>query len=486
MPRSGLTSRTRPRIGVVVDDDGDGASRAARHGADGGRDAASTSWPRGHAPDVAGVARSTPTGDGGRRCRRRLRASPRVCTPGAAAVAAEAWVGAARGARARRVPARSAIDVFAGILLDGEPWRGAHGRAGAAAWLALNPVERQDYRKLGSLAAEVSRAGIARRLSWRIKAGDRSRVLERAGGSLDAITGGARLRRRARRRRRRDLGRPRHREVHRHGGREPRRAASIPKSSCSAAASPARAICCSSRSARSARAGCRPSDARALRVEFSTLGDRRASPSARRGSRCVARRMIVLSGADVVLPDRMLGGRHARPRRRSHRRYRAGPARRRGGARRTSTFRDHYIVPGFIDVHVHGVEGIDTLDGGDGDRGDGASGCRATASPRSARRRSRARRRRCGAMLAGVRARAHDAPAPRGARVLPAHLESNFINPDYKGAQPLECLRLAAAARARGAKAELHRRATSSPRSPPRGPTSASSRSRRSSTAGSI
>ena len=31
-------------------------------------------------------------------------------------------------------------------------------------------------------------------------------------------------------------------------------------------------------------------------------------------------------------------------------------------------FHDHYIVPGFIDVHVHGVDGIDTLDdlpGGD-------------------------------------------------------------------------------------------------------------------------
>jgi N-acetylglucosamine-6-phosphate deacetylase len=29
-----------------------------------------------------------------------------------------------------------------------------------------------------------------------------------------------------------------------------------------------------------------------------------------------------------------------------------------------------------------------------------------------------------------------------GARVLAAHLESNFINPDYCGAQPIECLRL--------------------------------------------
>jgi glucokinase len=80
-------------------------------------------------------------------------------------------------------------EVFAGLRLAGKPWSGAHGRAGAAAWLALNPVERQDYRKLGSLAAEVSAKGIARRLSWRIQAGDRSRVLDSAGGSLEAITG---------------------------------------------------------------------------------------------------------------------------------------------------------------------------------------------------------------------------------------------------------------------------------------------------------
>jgi glucokinase len=110
------------------------------------------------------------------------------CTPGAAAVAAEAWVGAARGAR-HAVCLHVGDDVFAGLLLDGKPWAGAHNRAGAAAWLAINPVERQDYRKLGSLAAEISSRGIARRLSWRIQAGDYSRVLDAAGGSLDAITG---------------------------------------------------------------------------------------------------------------------------------------------------------------------------------------------------------------------------------------------------------------------------------------------------------
>ena len=33
------------------------------------------------------------------------------------------------------------------------------------------------------------------------------------------------------------------------------------------------------------------------------------------------------------------------------------------------------------------------------------------------------------------------AAAPGRARVLPAHLESNFINPEYRGAQPASCLR---------------------------------------------
>jgi N-acetylglucosamine-6-phosphate deacetylase len=43
-------------------------------------------------------------------------------------------------------------------------------------------------------------------------------------------------------------------------------------------------------------------------------------------------------------------------------------------------------------------------------------------------------------MLAGVRLARTTRP-PGGARVLPAHLESNFINPEYRGAQPQSCLR---------------------------------------------
>ena len=68
--------------------------------------------------------------------------------------------------------------------------------------------------------------------------------------------------------------------------------------------------------------------------------------------------MIVLSGAALVLPDRILSpgtltindGRIVEIR----------PDLPSGAA--AFGFPGHYIVPGFIDVHVHGVAGVDTLD----------------------------------------------------------------------------------------------------------------------------
>src|SRR5437773_16304 len=90
---------------------------------------------------------------------------------GTAAAVAEAWVGAARGARdvvLFSVAERSS----AGIVRNGAPMLGAHGRAPAVGWLALNPVEREDYRKAGCLESEVGAPGRVRRLVWRIKAGD--------------------------------------------------------------------------------------------------------------------------------------------------------------------------------------------------------------------------------------------------------------------------------------------------------------------------
>ena len=71
--------------------------------------------------------------------------------------------------------------------------------------------------------------------------------------------------------------------------------------------------------------------------------------------------MIVLSGADVVLPDRILspgtlvldGERIVEV---------AAGSRASAGSDEHFNLAGHLIVPGFIDVHIHGVEGSDTLD----------------------------------------------------------------------------------------------------------------------------
>jgi len=111
----------------------------------------------------------------------------RVIRSGTAAAIAEAWIGAARGVP--DVVYFSVADhAVAGMVRDGRPVTGAHGRAAAVAWLSLNPVDREDYRKAGCVEAEVAPAGIVRRLIWRIKAGDHSRVLDAVNGDLGAIT----------------------------------------------------------------------------------------------------------------------------------------------------------------------------------------------------------------------------------------------------------------------------------------------------------
>jgi predicted NBD/HSP70 family sugar kinase len=106
---------------------------------------------------------------------------------GAAAAVGEAWIGAARGAR-DVVLFGLGEHTTAGIIRDGVPATGAHRRGASIAWLALNPVEREDYRKTGCLEAEVAAAGIVRRIVWRIKAGDHSRVQDRVDGDLASIT----------------------------------------------------------------------------------------------------------------------------------------------------------------------------------------------------------------------------------------------------------------------------------------------------------
>ena len=152
--------------------------------------------------------------------------------------------------------------------------------------------------------------------------------------------------------------------------------------------------------------------------------------------------MIVLSGADVVLPDRIVspgtvvieGDRilDVVPGRRS-----PSPG---------STLLDlhrHYIVAGFIDVHVHGLEGHDVHDALEDPKAISAMAsllprygvvafCPTTVACAPAALRG---------VLGAVR-QARIAAPPAAARVLPAHVESSFLNPEFRGAHPADCLRL--------------------------------------------
>jgi N-acetylglucosamine-6-phosphate deacetylase len=148
--------------------------------------------------------------------------------------------------------------------------------------------------------------------------------------------------------------------------------------------------------------------------------------------------MIALSGADIVLPDRIVQGgsividqgRIAAIEARA-----IGP----GAGHTVVDLANHTIVPGFVDVHVHGIEGIDVLDGPDAiddvamrlPKYGVTAFCPTSVACTPARLTT---------LLSGV-ARALSAPVATAARVLPAHLESNFINPEWNGAQPLHCLR---------------------------------------------
>jgi N-acetylglucosamine-6-phosphate deacetylase len=98
----------------------------------------------------------------------------------------------------------------------------------------------------------------------------------------------------------------------------------------------------------------------------------------------------------------------------------------------------YFIVPGFIDVHVHGVDGTDVLDGGDaltkiavGLTKYGVTAFCPTTVACSVAVLQRT--------LDAVR-QLREQPAVRAAQVIGAHLESNFVNPDYRGAQPREYL----------------------------------------------
>ena len=148
--------------------------------------------------------------------------------------------------------------------------------------------------------------------------------------------------------------------------------------------------------------------------------------------------MIALSGADLVLPDRVVrGGSIVIDQGRiAAIEPRAIDA---AAGRTVIDLSNHTIAPGFVDVHVHGIAGIDVLDGADAVAGVASRlpkyGVTAFCPTSVACAPAQLTR-----MLDGV-ARARVSRAGGAARVLPAHLESNFINPEWSGAQPVHCLR---------------------------------------------
>jgi N-acetylglucosamine-6-phosphate deacetylase len=147
---------------------------------------------------------------------------------------------------------------------------------------------------------------------------------------------------------------------------------------------------------------------------------------------------VTLGGANLVLPDRVLGPATLAIENEQIAEIVPGARPVRAGA----THHDltgHFIVPGFVDVHVHGVDGLDSLDAGAPleaiarrlTRYGVTAFCPTTVACTPVQ---------LALVLAAVEV-ARRTPAAGAAHVLPAHLESNFINAEYRGAQPLACVR---------------------------------------------
>ena len=144
--------------------------------------------------------------------------------------------------------------------------------------------------------------------------------------------------------------------------------------------------------------------------------------------------MIRLRGARLVLPDRVLEGAALV----MHDGAIVEIAADSGPSPDDVACDGHWVLPGFIDGHIHGVEGTDVLSGPDAvsrvaaalPRRGVTAFCPTTiaCTPAALDR-----------FLAAVDAAADRAPG--AARVIGAHLESNFLNPEYNGAQPATCLR---------------------------------------------
>jgi glucokinase len=79
-----------------------------------------------------------------------------------ASAAGEAWVGAARG-KNNVVYLSVGEEIEAGVLADGRVVPGATGQAGAAGWLAVGEIFKDEYESRGCLTTEAAMAAFKRR-----------------------------------------------------------------------------------------------------------------------------------------------------------------------------------------------------------------------------------------------------------------------------------------------------------------------------------
>jgi N-acetylglucosamine-6-phosphate deacetylase len=152
---------------------------------------------------------------------------------------------------------------------------------------------------------------------------------------------------------------------------------------------------------------------------------------------------IFVSGASLVLPGRIVSGQTLVLEAGRIADMVAAPT---NGGRTDVHFHlpGHYVLPGFIDVHVHGLQGHDVLDSAE------AMATVAASLPRFGVTAFCPTSLACSPdvldgfldTVSGLRRLRR----PVDARVIGAHIESNFISPEYRGAQPAACLRTADAA----------------------------------------
>ena len=136
---------SRPTVPPAIKDAGEESRRGAQ----------AASWPR-IAVAMPSASDTVPEDLAAGACRHRPKGRRRhAVAAGTAAAIAEQWIGVAKGAQ-QVIAFSIAEHVTAGVLIDGKPWLGAHGLASAVGWMALNPVEREDYRRYGGLEAEVA------------------------------------------------------------------------------------------------------------------------------------------------------------------------------------------------------------------------------------------------------------------------------------------------------------------------------------------